>query len=191
MSENFLWSTYGVGDLDDWDMAAIPSYNGKQTSAAFNADTFRILKSSKHPDEAFQFLTYLLGDASQDLLTAYGGFPARTADQQAGIAALQAQFKNTVDWQVAVDGANFPDNPNFESWMPAYNESLGLIGSGGKYLTRWGTTRGAGHGHGDRQPEEGSAGDLGQGALSLHRERFRHERSARRSAGGAVREEDA
>jgi multiple sugar transport system substrate-binding protein len=141
MSVNFLWSTYGLSDVDDWDMAAIPSYNGKQTSV-LNADTFRILKSSKHPDEAFQFLTYLLGDASQDLLTAYGGFPARTADQQAGIAALQGQFKNTVDWQVAVDGANFPDNPNFESWMPAYNESLGLIGSGGKYLTRWGTTAG-------------------------------------------------
>ena len=26
--------------------------------------------------------------------------------------------------------------------MPAYNETLGLVGSGGKYLTRWGTTRG-------------------------------------------------
>ena len=41
---------------------AIPSYNGKAT-AAFNADTFRILKGTKHPDEAFEVLTYLLGDA--------------------------------------------------------------------------------------------------------------------------------
>ena len=94
MSENFLWSTYGVSDLDDWDMAAIPAYNGKQTSV-LNADTFRILKSTKHPDEAFQFLTYLLGEASRELLTAYGGFPARTADQAAGIEALQAQFNHT------------------------------------------------------------------------------------------------
>ncbi len=141
MSENFLWSTYGLADVDDWDMAAIPAYNGTQTSV-LNADTFRILKSTKHPDEAFEFLSYLLGDASADLLTAYGGFPARTADQPAGIQALQAQFKNQVDWQVAVDGAGFPDNPNFESWMPAYNESLGLVGSGGKYLTRWTTMPG-------------------------------------------------
>lgn len=141
MSLNFLWSTYGLSDLDDWDLAAVPAYNGVQT-AVLNADTFRILKSSKHPDEAFQFLTYLLGDASQDLLKAYGGFPARTADQAAGIEALQSQFKNTVDWQVAVEGADHPDNPNFEAWMPAYNESLGLVGSGGKYLTRWGTTAG-------------------------------------------------
>jgi multiple sugar transport system substrate-binding protein len=141
MSENFLWSTYGVGDLDDWDLAAVPSYNGTAT-AAFNADTFRILKDTKHPDEAFTFLTYLLGDASSDLLTAYGGFPARTADQAAGITALQAQFKNTVDWQVAVDGVEHADKPNFEDFMPAYNESLGLVGSGGKYLTKWGNTAG-------------------------------------------------
>lgn len=142
MSENFLWSTYGVADAgDDWDLAAIPSYNG-QVTAAFNADTFRILKGSKHPDEAFQVLSYLLGDAAPDLLKAYGGFPARTADQQAGIAALQSQFKNTVDWQVAIDGIGKADNPNFESYMPAYNESLGLVGSGGKYLTKWGNTAG-------------------------------------------------
>jgi multiple sugar transport system substrate-binding protein len=138
MSENFLWSTYGLSDVDDWDLAAIPAHNGVQTSV-LNADTFRILKSTKHPDEAFEFLTYLLGEASGELLTAYGGFPARTADQAAGIKALQDQFKHPVDWQVAVDGAQHPDNPNFESWMPDYNESLGEVGSGGTFLTRWST----------------------------------------------------
>jgi multiple sugar transport system substrate-binding protein len=141
MSENFLWSTYGVGDLDDWDLGAVPSYNG-QVTAAFNADTFRILKGTKHPDEAFEVLTYLLGPASEDLLKAYGGFPARTADQAAGIEALQSQFKNQVDWQVAVDSIQYADNPNFESFMPAYNEALGLVGSGGKYLTEWGNKAG-------------------------------------------------
>ena len=85
MSENFLWSTYGVaGAGDDWNLAAIPSYNGSKTTAALNADTFRILKTTKHPDEAFEVLTYLLGDASQELLTTYGGFPARIADQADG-----------------------------------------------------------------------------------------------------------
>jgi multiple sugar transport system substrate-binding protein len=141
MSENFLWSTYGVGGVDDWDLGAIPSYNGKVT-AAFNADTFRILNTTKHPDEAFEVLQYLLGPASGDLLKAYGGFPARTAEQADGIAALQSQFKNQVDWQVAVDGIQYADNPNFESFMPAYNESLGLVGAGGTYLTRWGNTAG-------------------------------------------------
>jgi multiple sugar transport system substrate-binding protein len=142
MSENFLWSTYGVADAgDDWDLAAIPSNDGKVT-AAFNADTFRILKDTKHPDEAFEVLTYLLGDASEELLTAYGGFPARIADQQKGIDARQAQFKNKVDWQVAVDGIEHADNPNFEAYMPKYAETLGLVGSGGKYTTKWQSTQG-------------------------------------------------
>ena len=78
MSNNFLWTTYGVADAgDDWDLAAIPSHNGASTSP-LNADTFRILKDTKHPTEAFQALTYLLGDGSTDLLQLYGGLPART-----------------------------------------------------------------------------------------------------------------
>ena len=59
MSENFLWSTYGLEGLKgDWDMGIIPSYNGKVTSA-FNADTFQILKDTKIPDAAFTVLSYL------------------------------------------------------------------------------------------------------------------------------------
>ena len=68
MSENFLWTTYGVADAgDDWNLAAIPSHNGATTSP-LNADTFRIHKDTKHPAEAFEVLTYLLGDASDALL---------------------------------------------------------------------------------------------------------------------------
>ena len=58
MAENFLWSTYCMaGAGDNWDIAAVPAYNGTQT-AAFNADTFRIWKDTKNPDAAFQVLTY-------------------------------------------------------------------------------------------------------------------------------------
>ena len=77
MSENYLWSTYGVADAgDDWDLAAIPSYQG-QTTAAFNADTFRILKDTKHPDEAFEVLHVPARRRLGDLLKTYGGMPAR------------------------------------------------------------------------------------------------------------------
>jgi multiple sugar transport system substrate-binding protein len=139
MSDNFLWSTYGLEGLEgDWDMAALPSYNGQVTSA-FNADTFRILKDSKHPDEAFEVLTYLLGDAAPDLLATYGGMPARTSEQAAFFAGQDETFTQKPDWQVAVDSIQFADNPNFESNMPQYNETLGLVGSGGKYTTRWQT----------------------------------------------------
>jgi multiple sugar transport system substrate-binding protein len=139
MSNNFLWSTYGLEGLKgDWDMGIVPSYNG-QTTSAFNADTFRILKDTKHPDEAFEVLTYLLGDASGELLAAYGGMPARTSEQDAFFATQDETFTQKPDWQVAIDSIQFADNPNFESYMPAYNETLGLVGSGGKYTTRWQT----------------------------------------------------
>jgi multiple sugar transport system substrate-binding protein len=70
MEVNYLWSTYCLGGAGEtWDVAAVPAYSGTTTSP-LNADTFRILKDSKHPDEAFEVLTYLIGDASADLLQA-------------------------------------------------------------------------------------------------------------------------
>ena len=41
------------------------------------------------------------------------------------------------DWQVAKDGVAYADVPNFESYMPAYNESLDLIITFG---TKWQAT---------------------------------------------------
>ena len=137
MSENYLWSLYGISDAgDDWNMAATPSYQG-QTTAAFNADTFRILKGSKHPDEAFKVLTYLL--ANQDLLKLYGGMPAVESKQDAFLQGLQADYTQTIDWNVAKQGIQFADVPNFESYTPAYNQTLNLINTFG---TKWQATPG-------------------------------------------------
>lgn len=124
MALTHLWYTCCVADAgQNWDMAVVPSYNGKVT-ANFNADTFRILKQSQHPQEAFEVLTYLIGDASLELLAVYGGMPARIADQQAFFAEKDKQFPQDVDWQVAVDGIAYADNPSFEGYMPNYNESF-------------------------------------------------------------------
>jgi multiple sugar transport system substrate-binding protein len=139
MSENYLWSTYGVADAgDDWNLAATPSYQG-QTTAAFNADTFRILKDTKHPDEAFEVLTYLLGDASGTLLETYGGMPARPTEQDAYFETISANYTQTIDWDVAKAGVNFADVPNFESFVPAYNQTLDLLNTFG---TKWQATPG-------------------------------------------------
>jgi multiple sugar transport system substrate-binding protein len=141
MEVNFLWSTYCLGDAGDgWDLAAVPSYSG-QTTAAFNADTFRIMQGTKHPDEAFEVLTYMLGDASGQLLQVYGGMPARPGEQSAFFDTLGSSFtlQQPADWQVAIDGVQFADNPNFESAMPHYNESLDILG---RYQTRWTSTPG-------------------------------------------------
>ncbi len=137
MSTNYLWSTYCVSDAgDDWNMAATPSYQGK-TTAAFNADTWRIMKTSKNPDQAFEVLLYLL--ANEDLLTLYGGMPAVESKQDAFLTAQFADYTQGIDTKVAKEGVAFADVPNFESFMPAYNQTLDLLS---KYGTKWQTTPG-------------------------------------------------
>jgi len=147
MSENFLWSSYGVAKAGtDWNLAAIPAYNGKVT-APLNADTFAILKASKNPDAAFAAVTYLIDKSSDKLPQLYGGMPAVASHQDAFFAGLDAQkdekgnilYPQHVDWQVAKDSVQYADSPNFEAYMPKYNETLTILS---KYLTRWGTTPG-------------------------------------------------
>lgn len=126
MALTHLWYTCCLTDAgENWDMAAVPSYQG-ETTANLNADTFRILKASKNHDAAFEVLKFFLGDASQELLKLYGGMPARKADQEAFFKELDGTFPQNVDWQVAKDGVNFPDNPSFEGYMPNYNEAFDL-----------------------------------------------------------------
>lgn len=117
---------YSEITLEDWDMGVVPSYNGK-TTANFNADTFRILKATKNPDAAFTVLKYLLDDASLKLLNTYGAMPARKADQVAYLQALDEQYPWKPDFQVAVAGIAFADNPSFEAWMPNYLEARARV----------------------------------------------------------------
>jgi ABC-type sugar transport system, periplasmic component len=141
MSENFLWTTYGVtGAGKDWNLAAIPAYNGKIT-APLNADTFAILKNSKHQDAAFAAMVYLLQDKSNELLPLYGGMPARVGEQDAFLAAVAKTdgFPPDVDWSVAKDAIQYADIPNFEAPMPVYNKSLKILET---YRSRWFTTPG-------------------------------------------------
>lgn len=138
MAVNFLWSTYCLSAAgDNWDIAAVPAYQGTQTGA-FNADTFRIWKDTQHPDEAFQVLQYIFGDASEALTTTYGAMPARTDLQPAFFENLGAEFEtqNPIDWNVTVESAGHPDIPNFESATPHYQETVDKLT---EYGSRWGT----------------------------------------------------
>jgi multiple sugar transport system substrate-binding protein len=139
MSTNYLWSTYCLDDKTtgtDWNMAASPSYNGK-TTAAFNADTWRILKTSKNPEQAFEALHYLLDN--EELLAAYGATPAVESKQDAFLESLFKDYSQGIDWKVAKEGVAFADIPSFESYVPAYNKTKDIIIT---YGTRWQTTPG-------------------------------------------------
>lgn len=117
---------YSEISLEDWDMAAVPSYNGT-TTANFNADTFRIMKTTKNPEAAFTVLSFLLDDASLKLINAYGAMPARKTDQTAYLADLGALYPWKPDWQVVSDSSAYADNPSFEAWMPNYLEARARV----------------------------------------------------------------
>jgi multiple sugar transport system substrate-binding protein len=134
-----LWYTCCIAESsDNWDVGVVPSHDGKITSN-MNADTFRILNDSKNHEAAFQFLTYLLGEGSLDLLDAYGGMPARTADQPAFFDKLDERFPQQPDWDVARAGLEHPDIPSFEAWMPNYREAFDFTGT---VLNKWYSTEG-------------------------------------------------
>ena len=133
-----LWYTGSLFDLDDWDMAAVPSHNGVTTSN-LHADTFRILKGSGAPEAAFEFLTYAVDEAAGELVPIYGGMPALASEQAAWTDTMSDLWAHGVNWQVAIDGVQFADSPNNESWLPRTNESLDYLFT---VISRWQTTPG-------------------------------------------------
>lgn len=118
MAQSHLWYTCCLAG-EDWNMAALPSYNG-QTNVRLHADTFRVSKDTKHPEEAFKFLTYLVGEASLDLLSVYGGMPARVDEQAEFFSRLDERYPQGVNWAVAGQGLAFADSPSHEAWFPNY-----------------------------------------------------------------------
>jgi multiple sugar transport system substrate-binding protein len=118
MAQSHLWYTCCLQGTE-WNMAPVPSYNG-QTNVRLHADTFRIFKGTQNPEAAFRVLTYLVGDASLDLLSVYGGMPARESDQAAFFARLDERYTQGVNWDVVGQGLNYADNPSHEAWMPNY-----------------------------------------------------------------------
>jgi multiple sugar transport system substrate-binding protein len=115
------WYTCCVADAGThWDLAALPSYAG-QVHGRIDADTFRIVGSSAHPDESFAVLTYLIGDGAPPLLSAYGAMGARTAAQNTWLADKAAQYPFVTNWNVVKVGLAYPDVPNAENWMPSFN----------------------------------------------------------------------
>ncbi|MEP7055643.1 MAG: extracellular solute-binding protein [Actinomycetota bacterium] len=105
-----------------WDIAAVPSNNGKIT-AALHQDTFRILKSTAHPEQAFKVLSYFLTTAAPDLLKLYNAMPADPSLQDAYFASLDKDWPQKVDWQVAKDALKYPDVPNHEGWTPSFTKA--------------------------------------------------------------------
>ncbi len=127
MAVSHLWYTCCLADTE-WQAGALPSFNGEVT-ARLHADTFRILDTTEHPEEAFTVLAHLVGDASLDLLGVYGGMPARAEDRGAFFDNLNEKYTQGVNWDVAVAGTQFVDIPSHEERLPNNNEAFARLQS--------------------------------------------------------------
>ena len=143
MSENFLWSTYGVGDAgDDWDLAAVPVYNGTDDRGLQRGHVPHPEGAPSTPTRRSPVLTYLLGDAAPDLLADVRRHPGPERPRRLlrhGIDAIEAQtvHRTRSTGRSRSTASSTPTIPNFESFMPAYNASR-LSSIVGKYLTKLG-----------------------------------------------------
>ncbi len=123
------WYTCCMYDIQTWEMAAMPSWNGK-VGGRIDADTFHIWKGTKHPQEAFEVLAYLVKEGVQKLIigskempAAFSSLPARTENQAAWLEIQQTRFPWVKNWEVVLAGLNYPDIPSAEGYMPNYNEA--------------------------------------------------------------------
>ncbi len=133
MGQTQLWYTCCMADAGEWDVAAFPSYDGV-VHGRMDADTVRMWKGTQHPEEAFEFLTWLIGPGGTEPLimaigsvepgyAAYGGFPAMTEYQSQYFETKQEQFPWVTNWQLFDQALSYPDNPSAEAWKPNPTEA--------------------------------------------------------------------
>jgi multiple sugar transport system substrate-binding protein len=105
--------------------AVPPSYNGT-TTAKLHADTFSIMKGSKHADLAFTALKAMVD--SPELLVDYGAFAANAAKRQSFVDAINTQFKGIkLEWSVPQAMLSHPDIPNHQGYVPNYGKAKAAL----------------------------------------------------------------
>jgi len=122
------WYTCCMADAgDSWDLAVLPIGLNGQVNGRIDADTFRILTDTEHPDEAFEVLEFFLTDAAVELAGIYGGMPARPDQAEEWLAAKADQFPGVENWDAISAGLAYPDVPSAEQNMPNWSETWDRI----------------------------------------------------------------
>jgi len=130
MMPNHTWYLgWGTSNLDangvGWNIAPIPAYEDTIT-AKLHADTFGIMASTDHPEEAFEVFSYMLDEGALELTQMYGGLPARLSLRDGFFETFEetiGQEDGDINWGVAEEGLSYPDIPNHEEGMPSFLES--------------------------------------------------------------------
>jgi multiple sugar transport system substrate-binding protein len=107
----------------------MPTFDGK-VGGRVDADTFRIWKGTKHPQEAWEVLKYLVDVGIQKLVVgtadqppAYGAIPSNSSLRDPWLTAAKAAHPSVTNWDILLEGLNYPDAPSAEGYMPNMNES--------------------------------------------------------------------
>jgi len=107
-----------------WNFGVVPASLDGKPHVAEDADTFRIMKSTKNADAAFTVLSYLLNDAVPELSLAYGAYPARTSDQAGFQKSLSATYTQGLNFSVITDSFKYLNSAalHHEAYVPDFNQ---------------------------------------------------------------------
>ncbi len=118
------WYTCCLGDFakagNEFQLGIQPMGADGQVNGRIDADTFRIWKGTKNPEQAFEVLAYLITTGGDKLLPAYGAMPAIPSKTQAFFdkKAADYPFVTKESWDVFIQGLAYPDTPSSEQYQP-------------------------------------------------------------------------
>jgi multiple sugar transport system substrate-binding protein len=118
------WYTCCLADFAkaglEFQLGIQPTGSDGKVHGRVDADTFRILKGSAHPAEAFEVLSYLITTGGDKLLPAYGAMPAIADKTDAFFEKKSADYPFVTDesWNVFIQGLAYPDTPSAEQYQP-------------------------------------------------------------------------
>lgn len=118
------WYTCCLGDFTtaglEFQLGIQPIGANGKVAGRVDADTFRILKSSKNPAEAFEVLAYLITTGGDKLLPQYGAMPAIAEKTDAFFAQKSTEYPFVTEesWNVFIQGLAYPDAPSAEQYQP-------------------------------------------------------------------------
>ncbi len=124
-----IWYTCCMTDFAaagfEFQAGIMPTNPQGEVTSRVDADTFRIWKGTKHPNEAFTVLSYLLTTGGDKLLPTYGAMPAIATKMQSFFDAKSKDypFVTQASWDVFKAGLAYPDNPSSEQFQPNWNEA--------------------------------------------------------------------
>jgi multiple sugar transport system substrate-binding protein len=118
------WYTCCLGEFRDagneFQLGIQPIGANGEVSGRVDADTFRIWKGTKNPNEAFEVLAYLITTGADKLLPVYGAMPAVPEKTQAFFdqKSKDYPFVTQESWDVFLQGLAYPDTPSSEQYHP-------------------------------------------------------------------------